>query len=56
MDMTTIDGVRVSKYSVKAIKIGKKLSAQMRAEFERFNAEHVGEDSVFPTKNGALIF
>ena len=25
----------------------------MRAEFEKFNAEHVGEDSVFPTKNGA---
>jgi hypothetical protein len=53
MDMTTIDGIRVSKYSIKAIKIGKKVSAQMRAEFEKFNAEHVGEDSVFPTKNGA---
>ncbi len=54
--MTTIDGVRVSKYSIKAIKIGKKVSAQMRAEFEKFNAEHVGEDSVFPTKNGAPKF
>ncbi len=53
MDMTAIDGVRVSKYSIKAIKIGKKVSAQMRAEFEKFNTEHVGEDSVFPTKNGA---
>ncbi len=51
--MTTIDGIRVSKYSIKAIKIGKNVSAQMRAEFELFNAEHVGEDSVFPTKNGA---
>jgi hypothetical protein len=53
MDMTTIDGGCVSKYSIKAIKISKKASAQMRAEFEKFNAEHVGEDSVFPTKNGA---
>jgi hypothetical protein len=25
----------------------------MREEFEQFNSEHVGEDSVFPTKNGA---
>ena len=37
----------------KAIKIGKKASAQMCEEFQRFNIEHVGEDSVFPTKNGA---
>jgi hypothetical protein len=48
MDMTTINGIRV-----KAIKVGEKVSAQMREEFEQFNSEHVGEDSVFPTKNGA---
>ncbi len=53
MDMTTINGVRVSKYSVKAIKVGEKVSAQIREELEQFNSEHVGEDSVFPTKNGA---
>ncbi len=53
MDMTTIDGVRVSKYSIKAIKVGKYVSAQMRKELEQFNSEHVGEDSVFPTENGA---
>ena len=52
MDMTTINGIRVSKYSIKAIKVGDKVSAQMRKEFEQFNSEHV-EDSVFPTKNGA---
>jgi hypothetical protein len=33
----TIDGVRVSKYSITAIKIGKNVSAQMRAEFEQFS-------------------
>ena len=53
MDMTTINGNRVSKYSIKAIKVGEKVSAQMREEFEQFNSEHVGKDSVFPTKNGA---
>jgi len=53
MDMTTIDGIRVSKYSIKAIKVGVKVTAQMRKDFEQFNSEHVGEDSVFPTKNGA---
>ncbi len=53
MDMTTVNGIRVSKYSIKAIKVGEKVSAQMRKEFERFNSEHIGEDSVFPTKNGA---
>ena len=41
--MTTIDGVRVSNYSIRAIKIGNKASAQMREEFEWFNAEHVGK-------------
>ena len=50
MDMTTINGIRVSKYSIKAIKVGGKVSAQMRKDFEQFNSEHVGEDSVFPTK------
>jgi len=30
-----------------------KASAQMRVEFDKFNAEQVGKDSVFPTKNGA---
>jgi hypothetical protein len=53
MDMTTIDGIRVRKYSIKAIKVGKNVSAQIRKELVQFNNEHVGEDSVFPTKNGA---
>jgi hypothetical protein len=43
MNKTTIDGVRVSTYSIRAIKIGNKASAQMREEFEWFNAEHVGK-------------
>ena len=41
--MTTIDGVRVNNYSIRAIKIGNKASAQVREEFKWFNAEHVGK-------------
>ena len=51
--MTTIDGVRVSNYSIRVIKIGNIASAQMREEFEWFNVEHEGEDSVLPTENSA---
>ncbi len=53
MDMTTINGIRISKYSIQARKAGEKVSAQMREEFEQFNFEHIEEDSVFSTKNGA---
>ena len=41
--MTITDGDRVSKYSIKAIRISKKISAQTREEFKWFNAEHVGK-------------
>ena len=51
--MTIIDGDRVNKYSVKAIRTSKKISAQTREGFKRFNTEHVGEDSVFPRRNSA---
>ena len=40
--MTIIDGDRVSKYSITAIRISKKINAQ-REEFKWFNAEHVGK-------------
>ena len=45
--MTTIDGVRVNNYSIRAIKIGNKASAQVREEFKWFNAEHVGKTVSF---------
>ena len=50
MNMTTIDGVSVSNYSIRAIKIGNKASAQMREEFEWFNAEHVGKTVSSPQR------
>ncbi len=54
--MTTIDGDRVSKFSIKAIRISKKINAQARKEFKWFNAGHVGEDSVLPTNNSAAKY
>ena len=48
--MTTIDGVRVSNYSIRAIKISKNISAQTREEFKWFNAEHVGRQCL-PNKD-----
>jgi hypothetical protein len=41
MGMTKINSIRVSKYSIKAIKVGVKVGVQMREEFEQFNSEHV---------------
>ena len=41
--MTITDGDRVSKHSIKAIRIIKNISAQTREEFKWFNAEHVGK-------------
>jgi hypothetical protein len=53
MDMTTIDGIRMSKYDIRALKIGSKVSSETREELNEFNKNFVGEDSVFPIKNGA---
>ncbi len=41
--MTITDGDCVNKYSIKAIRISKKISAQTREEFKWFNAEHMGK-------------
>jgi hypothetical protein len=53
MDMTTIDGIHMSKYDIRALKIGSKVSSETREELNEFNKNFVGEDSVFPIKNGA---
>jgi hypothetical protein len=53
MDMTVKDGVRMSKFDIRAIKIGSNVSAQMKTDVNNFNSKYVGKDSVFPLKNGA---
>ena len=53
MDMTVINGVRMSKYDIRALKVGLKVTPEMLRELTEFNQNYVGKDSVFPDKNGA---
>jgi hypothetical protein len=53
-DVTTNqNGDRVSKFDIRAIKIGKGVSGSIKKLFKEFNLKHIGEDSVYPTENGA---
>ena len=52
LDMTTVDGKRVSKWSLEAIAFGKAVNELLRKRVLEFSRNYVGEDSVFPTKNG----
>jgi hypothetical protein len=53
MDMTEVNGERISKYDIKALKVGSKVSKSMREELNKFNSNYIGAESVFPVKNGA---
>ena len=52
LDMTTVDGKRGSKWSLEAIAFGKAVNELLRKRVLEFSRNYVGEDSVFPTKNG----
>ena len=53
MDMTVINGVRMSKYDIRALRVGLKVTPEMRNDLTEFNQDFVGAHSVFPVKNGA---
>ena len=53
MDMTTVNGERISKYDVRAMKVGSKVPSSMRTDLKEFNSNYIGAESVFPVKNGA---
>jgi hypothetical protein len=53
MDMTVIDGISMSKYDIRALRVGRKVTPETRNELTEFNKNFVGENSVFPVKNGA---
>jgi hypothetical protein len=53
MDMTVINGMHMSKYDIRALKVGQKVTTQMRNDLAEFNKNFVGENSVFPVKNEA---
>ena len=47
MDMTVINGIRMSKYDIRALRVGQKVPTQMRNDLAEFNENFVGENSVF---------
>jgi hypothetical protein len=53
MDMTLIDGVRMSKFDIRAVKVGKRVPKDMKQSLNGFNQKYVGTHSVFPEKNEA---
>jgi hypothetical protein len=53
MDMTVKDGIKMSKYDIRVVRIGSKVSPQMKTDVYNFNKKYVGKDSVFPDENGA---
>jgi hypothetical protein len=53
MDMTVINGIRMSKYDIRALRVGQKVTPELRNALIEFNKGFIGENSVFPVKNGA---
>ncbi len=52
-EFTIKDGMKVSKFSKEAMEIGFDVGEELkRKAFDQFTS-YVGEDSVFPTKNGS---
>ncbi len=51
--MNLIDGVRMSKFDIRAVKVGKRVPKDMKQSLNEFNQKYVGAHRVFPEKNGA---
>jgi hypothetical protein len=53
MDMIVLDGVRINKFDISALKVGKNVPFEMKEELKKFNSKFLGKESVFHMKNGA---
>jgi hypothetical protein len=53
LDMTVINGIRMSKYDIRALKVGLKVTPELRNALTELNKNFIGENSVFPVQNGA---
>jgi hypothetical protein len=53
MDMTVINSIRMSKYDIRALKVGQKVTPELHDALTKFNQNFIGANSVFPVKNGA---
>ncbi len=52
MDMTVINGIRMSKYDIRALKVDQKVTPEFHEALTKFNQNFIGADSVFPVNNG----
>jgi hypothetical protein len=53
MDMTVINGIRMSKYDIRALKVGHKVTPELHDALTKFNQNFIGANNVFPLKNDA---
>ncbi len=42
MDMVTVNGERISKYDIRAMKVGPKVPSGMRADLNKLNSNYIG--------------
>ena len=52
-EMMTKGGQTYSKFSYQAMEIGEDVTPQLKSAIDRIFNDNIGEDAVFPTKNGA---
>ncbi len=48
MDMTVINGIRMSKYDIRALRVGHKVTPELRNALIEFHKGFIGENGVFP--------
>jgi hypothetical protein len=52
-EFTIKDGIKVSKFSKEAMEIGFDVTESVKTKVHKQFTSYVGEDSVFPTRNGS---
>jgi hypothetical protein len=52
--MTVINGIRMSKYDIRALRVGQKVTPELRNALIEFNKGFIGENSVFPVQGQSL--
>jgi hypothetical protein len=53
LDMTTVNGVSVSKWHLDSVTYGKEVSDALKESVKKYLQQFVGSERVFPTQNGA---
>ena len=53
LDLTTVNGVTVSKWHLDSVTYGKDVSDTLKESVKKYLQQFVGSERVFPTQNGA---